>query len=319
MQKILILGAGPSGMAAAAELHRGGERFTLIEKTGEVGGFSKTYQFGEFRTDNGPHRFFSKNKYLYGFIEDLLGEQWVKVTRCTRFYIQGNFFKYPIELGDTLKNIGFLKAVKAVFDFVAAKIISYRKKPKNFEEYAVSTFGRTIARLNMLNYTEKIWGLPCTQLSVDWADQRIKDLSVWSILKNFVVRKDKPKTLVDEFYYPDLGTGLIYEAMKRRIEKENEIQLNVEPVNIIHAVGIIQEIRFSNGTICFPNKVISSIPITTFIRLLHPLPSDDVLEAVKKLKYRSQVYLFITINKPHITRDQWIYFPDKEIPFGRIS
>ena len=319
-KEILILGAGPAGMAAAFELYRKGKQFTLVEKSGEVGGLSKTYQFGNFRTDNGPHRFFSKNNYLYEFIGDLLGEKWIKVTRFTRFFIQGSFFNYPIEIKNVLQKIGLLKSIRAIFDFGIAKIKFFGKKPKNFEEYAVSTFGKTIADLNVLNYTEKIWGIPCSELSVDWADQRIKDLSIWSIIKSlFIVGKNKPKTLVDEFYYPDFGTGLIYEAIKTRIEQKNEIILNTEPVKILHKNNLIKQIEFSNSSIVEAEKIVSSIPITTFINLLEPKPSPDVLTAISKLKYRAQVYLFITLNQPNITKDQWIYFPDKEIPFGRIS
>ncbi len=318
-KEIIIIGAGPAGMAASLELNRKGKQFVLIEKTGEVGGLSKTYTFGEFRTDNGPHRFFSKNNYLYELIEDLLREKWIKVNRFTRFYIQGSFFKYPVELKDTLKKLGFVKATKGIFDFIIAKILYYGKKPKNFEEHAISTFGRTIANLNVLNYTEKIWGIPCSELSVDWADQRIKGLNIWSIILSLFAGKNKPKSLVDQFYYPDLGTGLIYEAIKERIEKENEIKLNIEPVKIIHSEGLIKEVILNDGTSYEPDKIISSIPITTFVDILSPRPNTEVLTALRSLKWRSQVYLFITIDQPQITNDHWIYFPDKEIPFGRIS
>lgn len=89
---ILILGGGPAGMAAAFELHKAGKIFAVIEKEKTVGGLARTFQYGEFRTDIGPHRFFSQNQYLYDLIEDLLKERWIKVDRLTRFYINGKFF-----------------------------------------------------------------------------------------------------------------------------------------------------------------------------------------------------------------------------------
>ena len=115
---IVILGAGAAGMSAAYELYRNKMNVTIIEKDSQVGGLAKTYQFGEFRTDNGPHRFYSKNKYLYDMIGDLLGEHWIKVNRFTRFYINGKYFKYPIEIVDTLKGLGFTGSAKVMRDFL---------------------------------------------------------------------------------------------------------------------------------------------------------------------------------------------------------
>jgi protoporphyrinogen oxidase len=318
-EKIIIIGAGPAGMAAAYELYKNGKEFLVIEKDKQVGGLAKTYQFGDFRTDNGPHRFFSKNKYLYDFIKELLGEQWIKVNRYTRFFIGGQFYKYPVEMRDVLPKLGFYKVMLAFFDYIFAKARYLFKTPENFEEYAISKFGRTIAGLNMLNYTEKIWGLPCSSLSVDWGDQRIKGLSVIALLKNFLVKNKGPKTLVDQFYYPALGTGLIYETIKKKVEKNNPMILEKEPVKILHYNNKIQEVVLSDGSSHRLSRLISSIPITSFLNLLNPKPETEILDSAKKLRYRSQVYLFLTINQPKITDDQWIYFPDKEIPFGRIS
>jgi len=173
---VLVLGAGPTGMGAAFELHKAGKSLMIIEKNEEVGGLARTFQFGAFRTDTGPHRFFSQNQYLYDFIEDLLGERWIKVNRLTRFYINGKFFLYPVELKNALLNVGPYKAFKIVFDYFSEKVkkVFVNSDPVSFEEQVVSDFGRALAELNMLNYTEKIWGLPCSEISPDWSKQRIK-------------------------------------------------------------------------------------------------------------------------------------------------
>ena len=318
--KILILGAGPAGMACAMELHKADKQFTIVEKDEQVGGLSKTYQLGDFRTDNGPHRFFSQNKYLYDFIEDLLGEKWITVDRCTRFYIDGKFYQYPVEWKDALSNMGLFKAGWAFLDYLAARIRFLNKESDNFEDFAVSNFGRTLAEFNMLNYTEKIWGLPCTQLSVAWAQQRIKGLTLRSLLANAILKKSGPKTLVDQFYYPNLGTGLIYEAIKDRISEQNPVLLSNEPVRFEHNGSRLKKVTLKNGeTFTDPKSVISSIPMTSLLDMLDPAPPAPVSEAMANLKYRSQAYLFLTLNKPTISKDQWIYFPDREVPFGRIS
>ena len=316
---ILILGAGPAGMACAMELYKEGRSFTIVEKDRQVGGLAKTYRFGEFRTDNGPHRFYSQNRYLYSFIENLLGEKWIKVDRFTRFYIQGKFYMYPVQWKNALGNIGVFTAGKFMLDMLVQKLNVLKRQPRNFEEYAVNSFGRGLAELNVLNYTEKAWGLSCTQLSVDWAQQRIKGLSVRSLIMNTLFKKKGPKTLVDQFYYPDMGTGTIYETIMERIKEKNPVLLENEPVTIIHDGSEIREVILKKGEKLPPEKLISSIPITELLSLLKPAPPDEVMQAAKKLRYRSQVYLFITVNKPSVSRDQWIYFPDKEVPFGRIS
>ena len=176
----------------------------------------------------------------------------------------------------------------------------------------------------MLNYTEKVWGLPCSEISPDWSKQRIKGLSLKEVIKKAVIKsKGGPKTLVDQFYYPDLGTGLIYENIKERILSElgGVLRLNSYPVKIIHDDTKITEVVVNiegNNQVIKPKHVISSIPITEFVNLLEPKAPNEVLEAAKNLKFRSHVSLFITVNKPSVFPDQWIYFPDKEIHFGWI-
>ncbi len=321
-KRILILGAGPAGLACAAELRRANQNFILVEKDEAVGGLSRTYQFGDFRTDNGPHRFFSKNPYLYDFIKKLIGEHWIAVDRQTRFFIKGKFYKYPIELWDVLSKIGAWRIARILLDYFKEKLAPSLRPVSNFEEYAVHAFGRSLAEFNILDYTEKIWGMPCSSISAEWATQRIQGLSIMNLLWKMIFKKSGPRTLKDQFFYPDLGAGLIYEAIKKEIEKDNEILLQSVPTQIEHSSGLINAL-----TIQTPDGVrrptvewlVSSIPITVFLRLLFPAPPADVLESASKLRFRAQVYLFITINKPSITKDQWIYFPDKEIPFGRVS
>lgn len=325
-EEVSILGTGPAGMAAAFELYKADKSFIVIEKNKDIGGLAKTLQYGEFRTDIGPHRFFSQNQYLYDFIEDLLGEHWIKVDRLTRFYINGKFFLYPIELKNALLNVGFDRVFRILFDYLWQRVKKtfVNRVFTSFEEQVVSDFGRALAELNMLNYTEKIWGLPCSEISPDWSKQRIKGLSLKEVIKKALVKSEGgPKTLVDQFYYPDSGTGLIYEKIKERIlaYAGGDLRLNSYPVEIIHDDSKITEVIVNsedNNQIIKPEFVISSIPITEFVNLLEPKAPSEVLQAVKNLKFRSHVSLFITLDKSSVFPDQWIYFPDKEVPFGRI-
>ncbi len=330
----LIIGAGPAGLAYAMELSKAGKDFIVVEKDSAVGGLAKTYTFNEdglvFLTDNGPHRFFSKNKYLYDFIENLLDEKWITVKRQTRQYIDGKFYDYPVNFAQALRNVGILKSLRMGFDYFVAKI-QYgllKKEIKSFEDYIVANFGRSLGEFNMINYTEKIWGIPAKDIHPDWAKQRIKGLNVTSLVvstikKMFKTKSDGPKTLVDTFYYPESGTGLIYETIKSRIEKLGyKIFLNTEPVSIKVEGNRVKEVLLKSPegqmTIQCENLV-ESIPITRFLKLIDPSLGPEILEAGGKLRHRSQVYLFVTLNKDSITDDQWIYFPDKDVPIARIS
>lgn len=334
-KETLIIGAGPAGLAAAMELSRAGKEFRVIEKGATVGGLAKTYSFEEdgliFRTDNGPHRFFSKNPYLYRFIEDLVKEQWIEVKRQTRQYIGGKFYDYPVNPAQALANIGPRKAVKIVADYAAAQIrYGLLKRPiRNFEDHIVAHFGRTLGEFNMLNYTEKIWGVPARTIHSDWATQRIKGLSVGFLMKAAIerakgaVRTNPLRTLVDSFYYPEYGSGLIYETIAKRIaETGNPVQCESYPSKIRHENGKVTEVEAIIGgkkETMRPDFVIESVPPPEFLALLDPMPPAEIMEKSARMRYRDQVYLFITFDRDRITDDQWIYFPEKDVPFGRVS
>ncbi|MFA5363510.1 MAG: FAD-dependent oxidoreductase [Candidatus Omnitrophota bacterium] len=323
---VLILGAGPAGLSAAFELTRKGRRCALVERNGAVGGLSRTLCFDGFLTDIGGHRFFSQNKSLYGFIEGLLGDGWIQVERLSRFYINGRFYLYPINLKETLVRMGPGVSFRIGRDFLheKAKKSLFKRKVVSFEDKVVSDFGRTLAEIVMLGYTEKIWGLPCSGISPDWITQRIKNLSVREIIKNAVFPdKNRPKTLVDRFFYPDRGIGRIFEEMKERVAvvDGNKLYLNSYPVKISHRDNRIREVLVSNGGRSFsfePGHLISSIPITELVELLDPQPPEDILKAAHNLKFRSHISLFIFLDRPQASKNQWIYFPDREVPFGRI-
>jgi protoporphyrinogen oxidase len=331
----LIIGAGPAGLAAAMELSRAGKDFIIMEKQPVVGGLAKTYTFKEgdltFKTDNGPHRFFSKNPYLYEFIEDLLDEKWITVKRQTRQFIDGKFYDYPVNAAQALRNIGPVRSVRIILDYGVAKLrFGLLKKPiRNFDDYVVSNFGRHLAEFNMINYTEKIWGIPATTIHADWAGQRIKGLSLSSLVADTVKRvagvnsANKPKTLIDTFYYPQFGTGLIYDTIVARITKAgHQLLLNTRPKAVRHKDHTITEVVADSPdgeiTITFDNLV-ESVPLTEFVELMQPALPKPVLAANSKLRHRSQVYVFVTLDKPSVTADQWIYFPDRSTPIARMS
>lgn len=332
----LIIGAGPAGLACAAELFKAGKEFIIVEKSDRVGGLAKTYAFTEpdgltFYTDNGPHRFFSKNQSLYAFIENLIGNEWIKVKRQTRQYIGGAFYDYPVNVVQAVKTMGVLRALRMGIDYLWAKIVYglFRKNIRTFDDYAVANFGRSLADFNIVNYTEKIWGIPAREIHPQWAIQRIKGVSVWSVLvaaaKKIFSRSSisGPKSMVDEFYYPARGTGQIYDAIAQRIRTGGRtILTGTMPTHIHHAASRVTSVEVSgpDGDIEIScNQLVESIPITEMVPLLTPQVPAEVSRALSLLRHRHQVYLFITLDKPSVTLDQWIYFPLKDTPIARVS
>jgi len=324
--RIVILGAGAAGLSCAYELSRRGRASTIVEKEDGAGGLARTLRIenerGTFLTDIGPHRFFSKQRSLYDMIEGLLGRHWISVDRLTHFYVDGKLYRYPLKLGETLRNIGPSLAVRALIDFATsrAKAALSHSRPRNFEEYAIANFGATLARFNLLNYTEKIWGVPCSEISPDWATQRITGLSVRALVKNALTRSKGPKTLVDRFQYPDTGAGLLYETMLGAARKAgSRILTGTRPVRVRHESGRIREIELSDGTSMEPELAVSSIPITELATLLDPPPPSKVIDAARRLRFRAQMHLFIMLDRERVGMDQWYYYPEARIPFGRIS
>ena len=329
--EVLVLGAGPAGLACAMELSRTGKSCSVVERDQQVGGLAptSTIQEGEdtFLTDIGPHRFFSKNQYLYDFIEDLLQEEWRRVPRLTRQFVDGKYYNYPVNFNQVVRNLGLWKSFRIGVDYFIARIrYDVFKKPlRTFEDYVVANFGRGLAEFSMINYSEKIWGIPCADIHPDWAKQRISGLNLWSVLKNAIGLGGKkgPKSLVDEFYYPQYGTGRIYEEIaKHLVESGTEIQTKSEPVSLRHDGKRVLEVDVktpAGGETIKPPHVVESVPLTAFLDLLDPQPPQEVMAAAKNLRWRNQVYLFLTLNKEQVTEDNWIYFPQKDSPFGRTS
>lgn len=325
--KIVIIGLGPAGLAAAYDLLKTDTHVVCIEKKEYVGGLAKTLQFGDFKTDIGPHRFFSKNEDINNFIKFLLKERLIEVNRKTRLYINKKSFIYPLCLKDILQNINFLKFLEFMYSYIYEKIkwVFLKRRPFiSFEQKIIFKFGKSLARFNILNYTEKIWGMPPAEISPDWADQRLEGLSLTALIKNILVdSQDCPKSLKSKFYYPELGSGLLYEVIEKEILKSNHCILKTGsfPLKIVHDGNVITKVLIHNGNdvlVYFPGHVISSIPITEFINLLEPKAPEEILRCADNLKFRSHLSLFITLNTASVFRDHWIYFPDKKIPFGRI-
>ena len=322
MDRVVIVGAGPGGLAAAYFLARAGKKPVVLEKQGFVGGISTTVKTPDgFRYDLGGHRFFTKNKVLLELIAQLLKDDLLMPVRLSRIYKQGRFFLYPIKIGDVIKNIGFFKGAGFVWDYLWAKM-AYASKPEvSFEDWVVKRFGWSLYRFNFQEYTEKVWGLKPTEISADWAAERIRGLSLWEAFKDAIKPSKQARedlaTIIDRFYYPRYGIGQISGAMAQEIRSAGGKVLLDSPLKeLFWKPGRVEAV--SDGKTTYDvEHLVNSAPLPALLASMRPKPPEDVLRAAKQLRFRDLMIVFLKVAKKNVSNDSWIYFPDMRIPFGR--
>ena len=322
---VVIIGAGPAGLTAAYELTKHNKKVLIVEKKPNVGGLAETKVFGKYRYDIGPHRFFTKNKEVYELFLKMLGEDAVEVKRKTRILFKGSYFDYPLTPLNALFGLGVFESISIGFSYIFARLKSYLKisKIENFEDWVIDKFGSKLFNNFFKNYTEKVWGIDCKDIGKDWAAQRIKGLSLSTAIKFalFPNSKKRPKTLVDLFYYPKLGAGMLWEKFEdylisKNIEiKKNSKVTRVEKIDNHFNIEIISnEVTkaIRAGHIMFSN------PLLEFIKFYDDNVPDKVLTASKDLSYRNHISVHVTIDKK-LFDDNWIYIHSPELKMARIA
>ena len=216
MNDVVIIGGGPAGLAAAHEAVGCGAKAIVLEKLDRVGGLARTTEFEDCRFDVGPHRFFTKNQEVHALFVKMAAEDLLSVPRLTRIFYNNTYFNYPLTPLNALFGVGVLSSISILSSYMSARARGAygERRIENFEDWIVDHFGRRLFETFFKTYTERR-GIPCTQIGADWASQRIKGLSLTTALVNalFKPKKNIVKTLVDEFIYPRLGAGQLYEKM----------------------------------------------------------------------------------------------------------
>jgi protoporphyrinogen oxidase len=205
-RSVVIIGAGPAGLTAAYESAKQGIRPLVFEKENHIGGLARTEIYKGYRFDIGGHRFFTNIEAVERLWQEVLGEELLAVKRLSRIYYQGRFLNYPLNLGNTISNLGFTESLLILLSYLKAQLLPYRQE-KTFKRWVINRFGRRLYRMFFKTYTEKVWGISCTALQADWAAQRINGLSLRTVLSNLLFRTNRAKTLIDKFQYPRLGPG----------------------------------------------------------------------------------------------------------------
>ena len=293
---VAIIGAGPAGLTAGYLLTKAGKSVAIIEKDATyVGGISRTVEHEGYRFDIGGHRFFSKSKQVVDLWNEILPDDFIERPRMSRIYYEGKFYSYPLR-------------------------------------WTTNQFGKKLYSIFFKTYTEKVWGMPCDEMSADWAAQRIKGLSLMGAvvdgLKRSLGLNKKPndgmqaKTLLESFRYPRQGPGMMWEAARDKIEATGRGQ-----VIMGHALdqlasdgqgGWRMTAKGPSGMLTLKARhAISSAPMRELARRMHPLPQSTF--HANELKYRDFLTVALMVEGEDLFPDNWIYIHDSKVKVGRVQ
>ena len=318
----IVLGAGPAGLAAALELVQNNHRVIVFEQDEIVGGISRTTEYHGYRFDMGGHRFFTKNRDVEAWWHDALKSDFIRTPRLSRIYYNRHFFKYPIAIKDALKNAGIGPSALWVLSYLRYKIKPIRPE-KSFADWVTNRFGKRLFETFFKSYTEKVWGIPTTELSAEWAVQRIKGLSLWEAVRNALLQpKAKETSLIEEFNYPKYGPGMMYEAVAEKIKAAGgTIQFGGEVTRLRHRDGRVTSVEVTKDglkTEHTADVVVSTIPLPDTLTLLFP-NKPDVAATVRNLRFRDFISVNLILDQAEVFPDTWIYVHDPSVKLGRVQ
>jgi protoporphyrinogen oxidase len=322
---IVVCGAGPAGLTAAYLLAKEGYGVTVLESDEVVGGISRTAQYKGFRFDIGGHRFFTKIAPVQALWEELLGDEFLDVPRLSRIHYSGKYFDYPLKPFNALRGLGLVNATRIVLSYLESRIRPSAVE-ENFEQWVSNRFGRRLYEIFFKTYTEKVWGIPCTEIRAEWAAQRIQGLSLARAILSATSlnrRSTDIKTLIHSFKYPRLGPGQMWEMCRDRVrELGGEVLMRHRVSGIETKAGRVTAVRAETpvGTRRFEaDHVISTLPLRSLIRSFDPAPPAAVQAAGEGLRYRDFLVVALVLDRENLFPDNWIYIHTPGVRVGRIQ
>ena len=317
-KRIAVIGAGPAGLTAAYCLIKKGFDVDVFEADSQVGGMCKSIDLWGCKVDLGPHRFFSSERQVNELWLEVAGKDYEMVSRLTRIYYKSKFFLYPLKPLNAFVNLGPVETIRCLLSYFK-QVLRPTTVRNDFESWVTSRYGKRLFSIFFKNYSEKLWGLPCTNLDSDFATQRIKKLSLYEAVKNAFFGGGGHKTLVDEFAYPFEGTGMIYNRMAEKIKSGGGNVYLEKPIKKV----LVKDDR-AHGVETYTDEqmlydeVISTMPLTLMVAQLDDVPAI-IREKISMLKFRNTVIVYLKVEGVGLFPDNWLYVHSPDIKTGRIT
>jgi protoporphyrinogen oxidase len=327
---VVVIGAGPAGLTAAHELSRRGIPVTVLEADDVVGGISRTVEREGWRFDIGGHRFFTKVPAVERWWHTVLpAEDFLSRPRMSRILYAGTLFDYPLKPMNALTNLGPVEAVRCVVSYLKARVRPPEDQ-SHFEGWVSARFGRRLYEIFFKTYTEKVWGMPATEIQADWAAQRIKNLSLGTaILQSLRPGRDRTDvtTLIDRFQYPKTGPGLMWERATEQVRAAGGVvRLQTAVTRLLRRDGVVVAVevqsRNAAGTsrqVVPADEVISSMPLPELLLAMDPPAPERVQAAARALSYRDFLTVALVVPEAAGFPDNWIYVHSPEARVGRVQ
>jgi protoporphyrinogen oxidase len=310
--RIVIVGAGPTGLGAAYRLAElGHDDWEIFERADHVGGLAASVIDPHgFIWDHGGHVMFSHYGYFDELVDKMLGADYDEHMREAWVWLHGRFVPYPFQ-----NNIHRLPP-DVFMDCIMGIIAAQREQltKDNFDTYITAVFGEGIAEHFMRPYNFKVWAHPLEMMGTSWQGDRVPTVDVRRILQNLLDdRDDVSWGPNNKFKFPLLGTGMLYERIAESLPKPVELGRSVTQVDVE-----ANEVTFSDGTRTTYDKLINTMPLTELLPLIPQCP-DEVRNALGGLHHTEGMFVGIGVAEPCPSTKCWMYFPESDSPFYRVT
>src|SRR5256714_1630686 len=320
----VIVGAGPAGLTAGYLFAGRGARPLVLESENQVGGLAKTVVRDGYRFDLGGHRFFTRAGDVERLWREVLGDELLLRPRLSRIYWNGRFLDYPLTAREVIRKLGPVELARSLGSYAVATL-SPRQREDTLEDWISNRFGKRLFELFFRTYTEKVWGVPASELRAEWGAQRIQALSFGNAARD-ALRLRSPqsdrkggRSLIRRFHYPRYGPGQMWEAMADAIERDGGEILLGWPVERLWVDGErVQAIEAAGETIAC-DQVVSSMPLRSRVATGAPRPQWDVIEAAQGVRYRDFLTVALVLEGGDPFPDNWVYVHDAGVRVGRIQ
>ena len=322
-RRVVVVGAGPAGLTAAYALMKAGVHAVVLEAEAHVGGHARTAEHGGFLFDVGGHHFFTKIAEVQRIWDEVMDEGFLRVGRLSRILYRGRFYHYPLKPFEALRQMGPFESCWVMLSYLRKKLFPLPEE-KTLEQWMINRFGPRLFLMFFRTYTEKVWGMPCSEIGAEWAAQRIKGLTLWGALKSALVKGGpRHRSLAEVFDYPERGPGMLWDRMARIVTEAGQEVLLERPVVRVRREGF----RVSSVSVRHAGAeeehagtdFLASMPLPDLVEALEPPAPADVREDARALRYRDFITVALMLRRDSVFPDSWLYIHTPDVFVARIQ